>query len=124
MGLTWLIFGAYYYKYVDWDIGVSLVMAAFTYLTAEKSVTAFMKLKHLPQAVFWTWFTVDGSYTVYHITVGNELLREAQWPTSLCLYLLCGLIWRLDHVEQTYDSGSYLDFIAAGSTGRSSGPTT
>jgi hypothetical protein len=22
------------------------------------------------------------------------VMREAQWPASLCMYLICGMVWR------------------------------
>lgn len=24
---------------------------------------------------------------------GNDMLRAEQWPTSLCLWLICGFLW-------------------------------
>ncbi len=98
MGLGLLLVGSVVFPYSDWDIGVSIVMATFSYLKAPITVRTIMRRnwRKLPEAAFWTWFTVDGCYVIYHTTVGNEMLRAAQWPTSLCLYFLCGLIWLHD----------------------------
>lgn len=96
IGLAALIYGALTLDISDWDVGVSVVMAFLTFLTAEQFVDTFARRDWpaVPLAIFWSWFSVDGSYVVYHVTVGNQMLRAAQWPTSLCLYLLCGFIWR------------------------------
>lgn len=34
-GLGMLIGGSYFYRFSDWDVGVSIVMAGLTYLTAR-----------------------------------------------------------------------------------------
>lgn len=97
IGIVLLLMGSVIVQAPDWDFGVCFVMAVFTYLTAEKSVAAFLDRRwpDIPMAIFWTWFSVDGVYVVYHVSVGNQMLREGQWSTSLCLYLICGLIWRV-----------------------------
>jgi hypothetical protein len=97
IGLTWLLWGALFFDYPDWDIGVSLVMAASTYLTAEWVVGAVMerRYKHWPAAAALAWWAVDGSYWLYWSLVRPEvMIREGQWAMSLCLFLLCGFIWR------------------------------
>ena len=46
--------------------------------------------------LFATWFTVDGSYWLYwHFKnpAAIELMRDANFAASLCLYAICGLIW-------------------------------
>jgi hypothetical protein len=35
IGLGWLLWGALFLDYPDWDIGLSLLMAASTYVTAD-----------------------------------------------------------------------------------------
>jgi hypothetical protein len=39
------------------------------------------------------WFTVDGSYMLYHSFVGNETFRLANFYASTTLYWLCGMLW-------------------------------
>ncbi|GAB3253164.1 hypothetical protein [Chitinimonas naiadis] len=94
-GLAWLIWGAYHYQLSDWDVGVSVLMATCTYLTAPVSVRILLTRNwlRLPEALFYSWFSVDGVYTLYHLDNSEAMLRSAQWPTSLCLYLLCGCLW-------------------------------
>ena len=49
-----------------------------------------------PAMVFATWFTVDGCYWLYWRAVDPvalELMRDANWPASLSLYGMCGVIW-------------------------------
>jgi hypothetical protein len=46
--------------------------------------------------LFATWFTVDGCYWIYwHFTnpVALEQMREANFPASLSLYGMCGVLW-------------------------------
>lgn len=102
IGLGWLLWGALFFDYPDWDVGLSLLMAGSTYLTADRVVAAFMERRFAlwPLALIATWWCVDGSYWLYWSLVQPEvMIRDGQWPMSLCLYLLCGFIWRLDPVE-------------------------
>ncbi len=96
VGLGLLIAGALTQDYPDWDLGVSLVMALSTLATAEwvASVVWQRRWAWLPLAAFWTWLSVDGVYWAYWSIVRPEvMIREGQWLASLCLYLLCGIIW-------------------------------
>jgi hypothetical protein len=95
IGLGLLIAGAEFYHYSDWDIGVSVVMAVLTYLTAPWSMRVLWerRWKRLPLAAFYGWLSVDGCYWAWHTFAGNDMLRAEQWPTSLCLWLICGLLW-------------------------------
>ena len=98
IGIALLIVGSIYMPAPDWDIPISLIMAAFTYLTAPWSLRMFIerKWKNLPLALFFIWFTVDGCYWLYWSFVNPaalELMRSVNFPASLSLYLMCGLIW-------------------------------
>ena len=96
IGLSWLLYGALTYGIQDWDVGVSLVMAGFTYATADWVVGVLRRLeyKHWLKAAFLTWFSVSGCYTAYFLLIGHrERMVADQWQASLCLYLLCGVIW-------------------------------
>jgi hypothetical protein len=99
VGLAWLLWGAAIGDYPDWDYGVSLLMAGSTYFSADWVVRAIMERRYLhwPLAALLTWWCVDGSYWLYWSLVRPEvLIREGQWLASLCLFLLCGFVWRLD----------------------------
>jgi hypothetical protein len=97
-GLALLIAGAFYYKAPDWDIPISFIMGFLAYLTAPWSMRVMLerRWKLWPAMVFFTWFTVDGCYWLYWRTVDPvalELMRDANWPASLSLYGMCGVIW-------------------------------
>lgn len=103
-GLAFLIYGALFLDIPDWDIGVSLVMAFCTYCTADWVIKAFRecRYKHWPLAVFFVWFSVDGSYFAYWSLVNEDVMvRAAQWLPLLMMYLLCWMIWNLPTWKQT-----------------------
>lgn len=98
VGIVLLIWGAAYYQAPDWDIPISLIMAGLAYLTAAWSLRVIMERqwKHWPLMLFYTWFTVDGSYAIYWSLkdpVALEMMRAANFPASLSLYWMCGLVW-------------------------------
>lgn len=98
LGMVFLFAGALWSGLPDWDIPVSIIMAIPAYITAGPSMQVFAKRqwRNLPYAVFWTWFTVDGTYWVYwglKDPVILEALRSANAGVSLFLYGLCGLVW-------------------------------
>lgn len=95
-GLSLLLFGALFLDYPDWDVGVSLVMALTTLATAEWATMVIWtrKWRAMPLALFFAWLSVDGVYWGYwSIFNSTVMIREGQWLASLCLYLLCGVIW-------------------------------
>jgi hypothetical protein len=97
IGIALLIAGALWSGLPDWDVPISLIMALPAYLTAPCSLRVFLerRWKQFPQALFWTWFTVDGTYTIYWSFVFPEalVLRPANAGVSLALYGMCGLVW-------------------------------
>lgn len=98
LGLLALLAGAYTRFWQDWDAGVSVVMAVCTLLTAELAVGAFLDRKWgmMPLAILAAWVSVDGSYWAYWSLVNPAVaIRQGQWPMSLCLYLLAGMVWRV-----------------------------
>lgn len=97
-GVALLIAGSYFYDAPDWDIPISLIMAGLAYLTAPVSMRIILerKWKQFPLMLFYTWFTVDGSYAIYWYfvdPVALDLMRSANFPASLSLYATCGLVW-------------------------------
>lgn len=98
IGIALLILGSYYTPAPDWDIPISLIMAGFTYLTAPWSMRVLLERRwtYWPLMLFFTWFSVDGCYAIYwHFKDPGVLafMREANWPASLSLYGMCGVIW-------------------------------
>jgi hypothetical protein len=100
IGMAWLIWGATYAGIPDWDLGISLIMGSLAYLTAPWSVRVLVARdwRRLPLALFYYYFTVDGSYWLYWSAVNPDalFLREANFYASSCLYGLCGFIWLHD----------------------------
>jgi len=98
IGIALLIVGSYLQPAPDWDIPISIIMASLAYLTAPWSLRVIVerRWRWWPVMLFATWFTVDGSYWIYWSLknpVALDLMREANWPASLCLYAMCGLVW-------------------------------
>jgi hypothetical protein len=63
--------------------------------------------RYVPLMLFWTWFTVDGCYWFYwHFKnpVALQLMRDVNFPASLALYGMCGLVW--------YYQGSLKEWLA------------
>jgi hypothetical protein len=98
LGIALLVVGSFFYQAPDWDIPISFIMALLAYLTTPWSMRVFLerKWKLWPPALFATWFTVDGCYAIYwHFEnpVALEQMRAANFPASLALYGICGIIW-------------------------------
>jgi hypothetical protein len=73
-------------------------MAGFAYLFAGWSMHALVerRWRDWPLMIFLTWWCVDGSYALYWSVVNPDalaLMREANWPASLSLFWMCGLVW-------------------------------
>lgn len=97
-GLALLIAGAFYEQAPDWDIPISLIMGLLAYLTAPWSMRVLLerRWRHWPAMLAATWFTVDGSYAIYwHFQdpAALALMREVNFPASLSLYGMCGVLW-------------------------------
>jgi hypothetical protein len=97
-GVALLIIGSYYYNAPDWDIPISLIMALLAYLTAPWSLRVVLerRWKLFPLMFFATWFTVDGCYALYWYfkdPIALEMMRMANFPASLSLYGICGVLW-------------------------------
>lgn len=96
-GTAILLIGARYSGLPDWDVPISFIMAGFAYFTAPCSLRVFLERqwKQFPKALFWTWLSVDGTYTIYWYLVdpGALILRPANAGVSLALYGMCALIW-------------------------------
>jgi len=98
LGITLLMAGSYLQLAPDWDIPISFIMAGLAYLTAPWSLRVLVtrQWRRLPLALFWTWLTVDGGYWLYWRSQNPQVLdwmRDANWPASLALYAVCGLVW-------------------------------
>lgn len=98
LGVLTLVIGSFYYRAPDWDIPISFIMAFLAYLTAPWSLRVVIerRWKRFPLMLFVTWFTVDGCYWLYWNAKNPQalaLMRDVNFPASLSLYAICGLIW-------------------------------
>jgi hypothetical protein len=98
IGIALLILGSFRYNAPDWDVPISFIMAILAYLTAPWSLRVILERKWRlwPAMLFVTWFTVDGCYAIYwrfKDPAALEMMRAANFPASLALYGLCGIIW-------------------------------
>lgn len=98
IGIGLLVSGSFYYEAPDWDIPISFIMAALAYLTAPWSLRVIVerRWRMFPAMLFFTWFTVDGSYAIYWYfknPMALEMMREANFLASLSLYGMCGVVW-------------------------------
>jgi len=95
IGLLWV--GSVLMPAPDWDVGISVLMAVSTYLTAPWLIQVLRQLRWrwLPLALLGAWFSVDGVYWLYWSLVNPEALfmRPANAFASTFLYLLMGMVW-------------------------------
>ncbi len=122
IGIALLVAGAYHYAAPDWDIPISFIMASFAYLTAPWSMRVLLERQWrlLPAVLLVAWFSVDGCYWIYwryKNPVALDLMREANFPASLSLYGLCGVLWlyRGSLREFLADSRRFIDGMRGGS---------
>ena len=95
-GTALLIVGSFVAPAPDWDIPVTVIMAACTYVTAPPTMRVLLERtwRLLPVAAVATWLSVDGFYALYWYLKDPEVLdamRSANAPVSLALYGLCGI---------------------------------
>lgn len=100
-GIAILVVGAYLTPALDWDVGLSLLMALSTYIFAPISARTLFQRRWawLPLALFGAWWSVDGVYWLYWSWRDPAVLaamRSANYPTSSCLYLICACLWLHD----------------------------
>ncbi|HEY6094871.1 MAG TPA: hypothetical protein VIU93_07955 [Gallionellaceae bacterium] len=98
IGIALLIAGSFYYQAPDWDIPISFIMTILAYLTAPWSLRVLLERRwcQLPLAIAYTYITVDGCYALYWYfkdPAALEAMRAANFPASLSLYGICGLLW-------------------------------
>ena len=98
IGIALLILGSFYYDAPDWDIPISFIMAILAYITAPWSLRVILERRWRlwPAMLLATWFTVDGGYAIYwHFKdpIALEMMRAANFPASLSLYGMCGIVW-------------------------------
>lgn len=98
LGIALLVLGSFEVEAPDWDIPISFIMAVLAYLTAPWSLRVLLERRWrlLPLALLATWFTVDGCYWIYwrfRDPAALDAMRSANFPASLALYGMCGVVW-------------------------------
>jgi len=97
-GVLLLVAGSVYLPAPDWDVPISLIMAACTYVAAPWSLRIFYfrRWRLWPLALLASWFSVDGCYWLYwryQNPFALEAMRGANFWASSWLYCVCGLLW-------------------------------
>jgi hypothetical protein len=98
IGIALLVVGSFIYDAPDWDIPISIIMAVVAYGTAPWCMRVLVerRWRAAPLALLLTWFGVDGCYALYWAAVDPralELMRDANAPASLSLFMAVGLLW-------------------------------
>ena len=102
LGMGLLIYGAVNYGIADWDVGISVLMGALTYLFAPWAVRTLLNacryrrpywMLKIVVALVVAWIVVDGVYVLYHTSMGNRMYRVENFYASSALYFLAGAIW-------------------------------
>lgn len=102
IGMSWLIYGAVCFNISDWDIGISIIMGMLTFLFSSWTIhVIYRSIFQRPRLWFiWlsaalavSWFTIDGSYWLYHSILKHQMLRKDNFFASFTLYFLAGFIW-------------------------------
>lgn len=103
LGLSALIVGSFLAKMVDWDIGISVIMAMMTYFFSSISGTIFLSfyfkslkkkyiLLYLILAIFLWIISVDISYILYSQYMHHVYYRGTNFLASTALYFICALM--------------------------------
>ena len=97
-GIGLMLYGATLKIAPDWDIGISILMPVYAYLTAPWCVRVVIdrRWRLLPLVLLSFWIGVDGIYTLYwgwKDPLVLELLRAENFKASWPLYALCGMAW-------------------------------
>jgi len=102
IAMATLIYGALYYRFSDWDVGVTIVMGGLTYLTAPWSVQTIADsiryrkrywIYQIIAALFVAFFVIHWSYMIYHGLVGNQTMPLWNLYASTPIYFLAGITW-------------------------------
>lgn len=104
-GIGLLLIGSVVEKAMDWDFPICFIMAISTYMFAPITTRTLFYAHFRKNWKYWLiaivglWLSVDGVYWAYWSLKNPQavaLMRSANFPASLCLYLLCGFIWLYD----------------------------
>lgn len=104
-GIGLLLIGSVVEKAMDWDFPICFIMAISTYIFSPITARTLFyshfrsNWKYWLLAIFGLWLSVDGVYWAYWSMKNPavvDAMRDANFPASLCLYLICGFLWLYD----------------------------
>lgn len=108
-----MLIGSVVEKAMDWDFVIPFIMAISIYIFAPITARTLFYAHFRKNWQYWLiaivglWLSVDGLYWAYWSLKNPQavaLMRSANFPASLCLYLLCGFIWLYDgSLKQLFD---------------------
>ena len=103
-GLGWLLYGALFYGFPDWTVGLSLAMGLYAYVVAPwcAEVLFYGRWQFLPVVAIMYWIGVDGLYVLCLPAEASEPMREANFYASSGLFWLCGFLWMLKGERESY----------------------
>ena len=96
LGLTFLLYGAAYWDYMDWNWLNSVVMACLTYLMAPWATYKLIYRKNLLHtlcALVVAFLVIDTSYAVSNRIMGAPVFHIANFGASTMLFFSCGFLW-------------------------------
>jgi hypothetical protein len=102
VAMVLLLCGAVKFRVSDWDVGITIIMGALTYLTAPWSVRVIVTCLRERPRFWWLWMlaallvalaVVDWVYVAYHTLVGNQMLRWWNLRLSSATYFCAGTFW-------------------------------
>jgi len=97
-----LLYGAEYYKIESWDVGITLILSASTYLIAPWSAYVLVSairyrpknwFFHAAAAIFMGIFVVGGLSFIYHELIGNKVLWNSYLFGSIPIFYIAGFVW-------------------------------
>jgi hypothetical protein len=96
-GIVVLIVGSFVAPAPDWDVPITIIMAALAYVLAPPTMHVLLarQWRLIPVAALATWLAVDGVYALYWYLRDPEvlgLMRSANAQASLPLYGLSGML--------------------------------
>ncbi|MBT2116782.1 hypothetical protein KK141_05790 [Dyella sp. LX-66] len=112
LGLVLLTAGARWYRFDDWDIGISLIMGVSTYLLASPSIRLLLSARYgdsksriaaIVAALLAGYLVADGEYVLYNTLMQHRMARWENFMVSFPTFFLMGFIWLY--------KGTVLDFL-------------
>ncbi len=108
-GLALLIFGAYWFRVVDWDVSISVIMASCAYLFAPWCAGILVYIyrerpgdwyRHILKCIVVSYFSVSVTWELYNIPrIGVEAtyyIYPGNLKTSGLIFFGLGFFWQFE----------------------------